>query len=857
VFACRTGPGAAASSPDCCAWSDDDYIAFGGEATLRVVIAGTRQVVCKLSGTEALADYDRAVQAVVNKRHEHQNHFGATLLSPQLATQPFTALSWGPTLATPNRGSLLCAAVAHACAVYARPAAPFEMRLVVAVQLTPLLHVALRHSPMPSAAERAAVAVHSSHWSRLLLWNEAHCEDVASGTNAALCYLALAGPALLVVVTHAPWAPVSSQWMIAISLRTPVGAAVVRLGPEQEASPQNHEAANYPCRLAVRTAALHLFSGSSDCGVIVWRLVPTVDTAAHGLRLRCSAARRVGCAFAITRRIASMSVSSVVEADSGVTSSCVVALASGPCLLLYRIEDFPRAIEGDATSDRMGKSPDATWESSLRLPPLGTLVYQAMHAHELTNVLCLGGVWYSAANDGTLLYGRLTSLPGEVHPVGALHYPNLGQLPRDRDATFKRDLGVVPAPKTAGLVSKVLNSTALSRGDVCSNFDFGADQDEDEVVLPSQSMVFGLAGSPSGGSLVICLRVLREGARTREMGRFDNWRLLVASFLPQSSRLPLSPFRASVEPVVPCEALEKFARFRPVGSSLWAVSASLMAECVAERVAFIEDASTTLFEFLRGAMSGVNQSSLRALQCMCALAHECGKQQLWCELERRVYDGSSGDKGISAPVCATEQSPRALEGESATHRAAHARALRSVGERCVKVLLEAQAASRVTVATAGAALASRTMTPPVLSAVQALPAADWLLAFEHEQQEPSRHRFTIRRCYVAARCVEGQAALEQKLPPPVREICMLCNGTVPVATTIEQCCAEGHVFARCWVCFKLLPLLAWTCSTCGAGACASHDADGAAGSVLGELSPTGVCGLCGSTCVPPTRALWS
>ena len=122
---------------------------------------------------------------------------------------------------------------------------------------------------------------------------------------------------------------------------------------------------------------------------------------------------------------------------------------------------------------------------------------------------------------------------------------------------------------------------------------------------------------------------------------------------------------------------------------------------------------------------------------------------------------------------------------------------------------------------------------------------------------------SLRACFRAAQCAEGEAALvalergervdDARTPSSLtaRECCPLCERAVAVdASSTTQRCAQGHALQRCWICFKLLPIHAWLCSTCGAGACAAHEPGCAPDGVLCDVSPVGVCGLCGTSCTP-------
>lgn len=273
--------------------------------------------------------------------------------------------------------------------------------------------------------------------------------------------------------------------------------------------------------------------------------------------------------------------------------------------------------------------------------------------------------------------------------------------------------------------------------------------------------------------------------------------------------------------------------------------------------------------------------ALLALQRVCALAHECARHGAAAShagtadsgstagsaagsaagLVAGSVAGSCADVGAAADASAGDC--EGLEGGAGVEGGAAAlnAALAALGERCALLLAHAHALSRLEMASAATGG----------EAAAALPAADWLLSAYRAEEDadapaPARaHAEHLRQSaaalYEAARDVQGTAAARPQLLgqrgglPPAREACLLCERPVPVeAGRMMQRCAGGHALVRCWVCFKLLPLRAWTCGTCGAGSCAEHA--GVSGGILCAISPKGVCGLCGSPCAPPQRTLF-
>ena len=129
------------------------------------------------------------------------------------------------------------------CSVYRRPDDPVQVVLEPVVHLAPLVHGALGHARAPSEADNEAAQVHRCAWSEMVPWGPppagaaaamraavgiGHVVGGVGGGEAAsdCCFLALAGPALLIVIAHAPSAPTpDAQWQTAIRLHPPPSPA--------------------------------------------------------------------------------------------------------------------------------------------------------------------------------------------------------------------------------------------------------------------------------------------------------------------------------------------------------------------------------------------------------------------------------------------------------------------------------------------------------------------------------------------------------------------------------------------------------------------------------------------------------
>jgi hypothetical protein len=327
--------------------------------------------------------------------------------------------------------------------------------------------------------------------------------------------------------------------------------------------------------------------------------------------------------------------------------------------------------------------------------------------------------------------------------------------------------------------------------------------------------------------------------------------------------------------------LGSLADCRQVGTSLWSLAASLMAEpidVVSKLLVYVE---MQAMRMLASSLSGHSRLSaneistaMRELQCVRALACEI-KERPWAT---RQYAPSAP----TMPEQARQQPPPTSEGgvsgsEQGSEAAQRlATDLAVISERCARTLLRFQVTSMLsavaTIANDDAETASR-----------ALPAADWLMAeYVSERDEAastsaagdveddqhglprlpdvsSMEIMLLDQCYTLACCSQGKAAVQAaedgSCAPPTRARCLLCKLPVPVVTErTTQLCEGNHALQRCWICLEVLPLRSWCCATCGAGCCPSHDGLPAMG-VLHKLSPLGVCGLCGSPTKPPESVL--
>ena len=87
-------------------------------------------------GEQVIADAERLTTASAAPKHADMMHL-------PLRSSSFVALAWAPLGTLPRRGGLLCAAIGHVCAIYARPDSGVAVNLMAVVLLTPMLHAAL------------------------------------------------------------------------------------------------------------------------------------------------------------------------------------------------------------------------------------------------------------------------------------------------------------------------------------------------------------------------------------------------------------------------------------------------------------------------------------------------------------------------------------------------------------------------------------------------------------------------------------------------------------------------------------------------------------------------------------------
>ena len=704
MWRAASGPSPAPSQPDSLCWSEDSRLAFACEDVVRVLSAG-----------EAIPRWRLNAKSVLEAETKKRPRDTATVVEPLYCPSQhgdaaaFVGLSYAPLNLSPDRGCLLCAAVAHACNLYARPEAPLQLNLTPVVSIAPLLHEALNHASPPTEAEREAIHVHRSCWSSIV------------GTGTELYCLALAGPKLLTIVAHNQEADIDS-WHVAANLGG--GATAVHFAPSSSSS------------------ALHLVAGGLDGAVTLWQLERTGTGPGDGSLLHTTACRRVGSATALPRRVVSIG-SALMPSDS---EALMLVVAGGPFVVVYRI-DLTAATGTDEEA-----------------PPIGHVGTEAAHAHEVTSVCCANGLWFSSSHDGSVLHGRLdlaaqsASLAREHANAGKagmppqvegnipspLEYPELDSLVEGRPPPSKEQqrevLGVefVAAPKhtSKDVFGKMAKGNKSRIDDVAAS----GDGEMGGARAADRRLVFGLAPSPCGGGLAVCLRVAWVGG-SRRMVRPENWRLLLA--LPPPPPAPLKDEDDDEEEAAPdpssllMSSLEEGGLWetRPAGGSLWALGDALKAAPANERDELLSRLEA------RALAARPEDTRLRALQYVRALA--CG---------------SGGSEAIAS--------------------------------RCAKALLRAQAISL------------------------------------HKDAE---------------RDPDPEMAVRRKLPT---EKCLLSGQSV---AGTDDVCSAGHALPRCWKSFRLLPLKAWLCGTCGAGSCEGLDDPPGA---LGGLSPPGICGLCGSPCHP-------
>ena len=593
-----TGPAPGPALPDCCAWSEDNHIAIASESVLRVVLAGSRMLVWKLNRAEALkaSDDDEALNAkgAGVKRSRHAEARPSLLCLPQPHAQPFVAVSWSPLAVAPARGSLLCAAIGHACTIYARPQSPYRLQPDAVVQLSPLLHAALGHAMPPAAEDRSTVDVHSSCWSSLVVWGD----DASPTCDAPLrrptpcCYLALGGPSLLAVVAHASASHQADHacWSVALALDShlpPGGVTHVHFGPQVGSQGT----------AGVRVSRLQLFTGGAEGSVLMWHLSPptatqaTASTDGVAPSLECMAVWQVGGAPVLTRRIGS--ISSTALSDDSLESDptgddatrddvrgrggtgrsaikdrgCILAVGCGSSVCLYQLEPIPEgevggaAVGGTALSDSAQLAgPQA---QLTRRGAHGQLVHCTTHASEITSVLCLPPQWFAAATDGAVLRGpldngarvdgdargeglegapRSAGLPCDptTPPVSLVAYPQADEPRQEADgesAIAQWQMGARGTPRNVKLVPGERSSAAAAGRPSMGGT---GEEREDEPSALTDGVVFGLSGAPVGGGLAICVRGASRRAGSRSgANHADGWKLAISTPPPSAPLLPL------------------------------------------------------------------------------------------------------------------------------------------------------------------------------------------------------------------------------------------------------------------------------------------------------------------------------
>ena len=229
---------------------------------------------------------------------------------------------------------------------------------------------------------------------------------------------------------------------------------------------------------------------------------------------------------------------------------------------------------------------------------------------------------------------------------------------------------------------------------------------EDELGRPEnrggQRAVFGLAAGPCSGGLALCLRssYLDGHSTGRAVPRVEAWRLLLATVpLPLMSGQGATSSAADLmsAPKVPTDHWST-SPGRPLGASMWAVAASLLAlpadQCASE-LERLESAAVSELrstdETADGDSDGASQAreyALRGLQIVVALACECGSRP-WTMRQMRAEDDDDGDAGSEEPSTSADG-----DEEAATELDAQLQRIsKQISERCARLLLDVQAAS--------------------------------------------------------------------------------------------------------------------------------------------------------------------
>ena len=759
-------------------------IAMACENTLRILHAGKRVISCKLT-----SDGMQPKASSGKKRRRYSaddSQDTASFCSLQLSTQPITALSWSPLALTSARGCLLCAAVGHTCAIYARPSEPMQLHMEAVLQIAPLIHAALGHSQIsaPTPKELEHSRVHSSSWSTLLRAPPSSTPAREGAPPGGACLLALAGRmhlTVLMVGFRAADMPVQCEH--ALSLPPKGGATAVRFAPRRGDLPEG------------AAEEMDLVSGHVDGSVHLWRLIVTASAfgrggSGEGAAVQCTAAHVVKATPLLRQPIItlSVSVSPRVAAAGADEFAYAIVIGFGPFVQLHKVE--ARALRSQPPAQQLGDA-----------PLVGQLQQQAAHAYDVTSVLCVADRWYSASHDGCVLHGTLVDLPSPPGGGGgnggggaaAAATDDVDDLDEEGAADTPQLLAYPVLDSFSPTSAFAVGSSELGKqlrfqptpSGCPSSFKAAAGENGELRASAIQRLVFGLATPPTGGALAICLRTHFNdgtGSSSRLLTRPDNWRLLLAT--PPPFATPDAP--------VPSDLARLVAR-RPTGASLWAAAASLGARgqlevCAAELKAMAHAAITSLAAEASTSPAG----EVRTVQTARALAMELlGRPRSQPQVIAPSPAYAAGRTATSRKAAPDADAAAGVVGGAPTEAK---RLLVSLADECAGALLRHQVA---------------TITP-----------------------RPTAHA----------------------------EACPLCAQPVQGDRTALACaCANGHTLSRCWVCLELLPLEAWECGTCGAGACAkhtqlgqphSHD-PGVTACPLNATAPRGICGLCGSPCALP------
>jgi len=316
-----------------------------------------------------------------------------------------------------------------------------------------------------------------------------------------------------------------------------------------------------------------------------------------------------------------------------------------------------------------------------------------------------------------------------------------------------------------------------------------------------QPPLYGVAAAHIGGAVSFVQTVNVDSSATT---RFDvQWRLLSTVLDPADTQLG-------------AQMLLELASSRAPGASLWPLSLLLQTMSAAERLRALRAFEQRLLELpplARSRHGLLDAAALPAWQMLTTLAHLCERLLRPAHKAARSRAG-----GFSECELATEVEFGHLL------------------SRCHARLLRTQAISLLDT--------SANATPAERARAAAYLAAYWA-------SQPQIER-TCEQAAVelkAARSQEEAAGSEQTgAVQHIGGACYLCGKAAGFRSSLEAVCEDGHSLLRCWLCFGLLPVHSWSCGTCGAGCCQSHDADGRHG-LLASLVPAGHCGLCGAGCL--------